>query len=261
MTLPQVLRFPGHALTTGATSPSPLAHLRAALALHFEGVLTRRECVDYTRGVYAGRSAWVPNFDGVQFTLGRAYYVHLETGREDEYFAEAAASDAAVDRFTPGLADRMLAILRLCVGAEVGRRPGFCGPGVHVFPAGEHVSHHGGEVHWDIEGLGDDEVAAHADAVTAVLMLQPAAQGGGLRVWDRRLRGRGQRGGARLGPERGDRLRRGRPGGPRQLPPAPNLRVQRAARPDLGDGARRADRGGVAGLVLSTPRRLSGRPS
>ena len=173
------------ALTTGALSPPPLARLRDALALHFEGVLTRRECVEHTRGVYAGRSAWVPNFDGVQFTLGRAYYVHLETDREDEYFDEAAAADAAVEHHVPGLADRMIALLGLCAGAEVARRPGFCGPGVHVFPAGEHVSHHGGDVHWDIEGLAEEDVNAHADAVTAVLMLQPAAQGGGLRVWDK----------------------------------------------------------------------------
>jgi len=180
-----VLRLPGHVLTAGAGCPPPIGHLREALALHFEGVITRRECVEHARGVYAGRSAWVPNFDGVQFTLGRAYYVHLETDREDEYFAEAAAADAAVDRFVPGLAGRLIALLGRCLGAEVSRRPGFCGPGVHVFPAGEHVSHHGGDVHWDIEGLAEEDVAARAEAVTAVLMLQPAAQGGGLRVWDK----------------------------------------------------------------------------
>jgi hypothetical protein len=40
-------------------------------------------------------------------------------------------------------------------------------------------------VHWDVEGLTEEQAAAHAPAVTAVLMLQPAAQGGGLRVWDK----------------------------------------------------------------------------
>jgi hypothetical protein len=163
----------------------PVAQLEDHLALHYQGVLTRRECAAYARGVYAGRAAWVPNFDGVQFTLGRAWYVHLETGREEEYFAGVAASDAALERFVPGLADRLLALLGLCVGSAVERRPGYCGPGVHVFPAGEYVSHHGGDVHWDVEGLDDGQVAAHAPALTAVLMLQPAAQGGGLRVWDK----------------------------------------------------------------------------
>jgi hypothetical protein len=179
-----VLRLPATALASGTGSPL-LDRLGDHLALHFEGVLTRRECAGYARGVYAGRSAWIPNFDGVQFTLGRAWYVHLETDREDEYFENVAASDAAVERFVPGLVDRLLALIRCSVGTEIERRPGYCGPGVHVFPAGEYVSHHGGDVHWDVEGLTDEQVAAHAPAVTAVLMLQPAAQGGGLRVWDK----------------------------------------------------------------------------
>ena len=180
-----VLRLPATALASGMGSPV-LARLGDHLAIHFEGVLTRRECAAYARGVYAGRSAWIPNFDGVQFTLGRAWYVHLETDREDEYFAGAAASDAAVERFVPGLAERLLMRMRLFLGGEIARRPRWCGPGVHVFPAGAWVSQHGGDVHFDCEGLEEEQLAAHADAVTAVLMLQPAAQGGGLRVWDKR---------------------------------------------------------------------------
>jgi hypothetical protein len=148
-------------------------------------VLSRRECVACARGVYAGRADWVANFDGVQFTLGRAWYVHLETDREDEYFAGAAASDASVERFVPGLADRLLGMMQLFLGGEVTRREGWCGPGVHVFPAGAYVAHHGGDVHFDCEGLTEAQLAARAEAVTAVLMLQPAAQGGGLRVWDK----------------------------------------------------------------------------
>jgi hypothetical protein len=181
-----VLRLGGTALAARGNGPLPVTLLEDHLALHYEGVLSRRECVAHARGVYAGRSAWVPNFDGVQFTLGRAYYVHLETDRADEYFENVDASDAAVGRFVPGLADRLIALLSLCVGAEVARREGFCGPGVHIFPADEYVSHHGGDVHWDIEGLTDEQVEAHAGALSAVLMLQPAAQGGGLLLWDKR---------------------------------------------------------------------------
>jgi hypothetical protein len=179
-----VLRLPASALTVRHERP-PHASLADHLAMQYEGVLSRRECVAYTRGVYAGREAWVPNFDGVQFTLGRAYYVHLETDRDDEYFEHAAASDASVERFVPGLADRLLALMALFLGGPVERREGWCGPGVHVFPAGEYVSHHGGDVHFDCEGLTEEQLAAHADAISAILMLQPAAQGGGLRVWDK----------------------------------------------------------------------------
>src|SRR5262249_32335298 len=153
-----VLHSPGAALFSG-DAPVPITRLRDHLALRFEGVLTRRECAAYARGVYAGRSAWTPNFDGVQVTLGRAWYVHLETDREDEYFENVEASDAIVERFVPGLADRLLVMLRHFVGAEIERRPGYCGPGVHVFPAGEWVSHHGGDIHFDVEGLSDDHVA------------------------------------------------------------------------------------------------------
>jgi hypothetical protein len=179
-----VLRLPAAALTSTHASP-PHALLADHLAVHFEGALSRRECVGYARGVYAGRAAWVPNFDGVQFTLGRAWYVHLETDRADEYFAHAAEADASVERFVPGLADRLLALMQLFVGAPVRRREGYCGPGVHVFPAGAYVSHHGGDVHYDWEGLTDAQLEAHVPALSAILMLQPAAQGGGLRLWDK----------------------------------------------------------------------------
>lgn len=168
---------------------APRHLLRDHLGVRYQGVLTRRECVAYTRGVYAGRAAWVPNFDGVQFTLGRAWYVHLETDREDEYFAGAAAADAAVERYVPGLADRFLALFALFLGGEVRRREGWCGPGVHIFPASAWVSHHGGDVHFDHEGLGEAQIAAHVEAFSAILMLQPAARGGGLRLWDKRHEG------------------------------------------------------------------------
>lgn len=179
-----VLTLPAHALEARSPAP-PHALLERHLAVRYEGVLTRRECAAYARGVYAGRDAWIENFDGVQFTLGRAWYVHLETDREAEYFDGAAASDAAVERFVPGLAERLLMMMRLFLGGEITRREGWCGPGMHVFPAGAWVSQHGGDVHFDCEGLEEAQLEAHADAVTAVLMLQPAAQGGGLRVWDK----------------------------------------------------------------------------
>ncbi len=180
-----VLRLPASALE-GASGPPGLSLLQGHLAIHYEAVLGRRACADRVRGVYAGREAWTPNFDGIQFTLGRAYYVHLETDREDEYFDCAREADASVERFVPGLASEMRALVARFVGAEVVQRPDFCGPGVHVFPSGEHVSRNGGDVHFDLEGLTEEQIARRAPALTAVLMLQPAAEGGGLRVWARR---------------------------------------------------------------------------
>jgi hypothetical protein len=135
-------------------------------------------------GVLGARDRWIADFGGEQFALGRAFYTHLETGRTREYFAEAAASDALVESVLPGMAARTLALLARVLGAQVRPRPGFCGPGVHVFPAGEKVAREGGVVHYDLEGLTPHQKATGQRAVTLVWMLQPGTSGGGLRLWD-----------------------------------------------------------------------------
>jgi hypothetical protein len=78
----------------------------------------------------------------------------------------------------------MRAFASRAVGSPVVSRPGWCGPGVHVFPAGALVSRQGGEIHFDTEGLTPAHVSDRGPAFTLVLMLQPPEKGGGLRVWD-----------------------------------------------------------------------------
>jgi hypothetical protein len=151
---------------------------------HRSGVLTPDECRRWALGVYAARADWTPCFEGVQFTLGRAYYTHLEEDQTDEYFATARASDALVERALPDLQARTRAILAEVVGAAVAPRLGFCGPGVHIFPAGAWLSENGGDIHFDTEGLREDERAERVPALSAIVMLQPPLRGGGLRVWD-----------------------------------------------------------------------------
>jgi len=152
--------------------------------LHRPALLDAREIRAWLDGVYRARADWTPCFDGVQFTLGRAYYTHLEEGQEDDYFAEARASDALVERAAPGLQARMRAILGELVGVPVARRRGWCGPGLHIFPAGNWLAVNGGDVHFDTEGLLEEDLAARAPALSAIVMLQPPESGGGLRVWD-----------------------------------------------------------------------------
>lgn len=152
--------------------------------LHRSGVLTPEECASFARDTYAARADWTPCFDGVQFTLGRAYYTHLEEDRVDDYFANALASDAIVERALPGLQARMQEILADLMGAPVSPRAGWCGPGVHVFPAGQWLSRNGGDVHFDTEGLVETYLAVRAPAVSVIVMLQPPVRGGGLRVWN-----------------------------------------------------------------------------
>jgi hypothetical protein len=147
------------------------------------------ECDGWVRAVYRARGCWTPNFDGVQFTLGRAFYTHLEEDRAGEYFAGAQGSDALLRRLVPGLQERMSALAAELVGAPVTPRPGWCGPGVHIFPAGEWLAHNGGDVHFDTEGLLAHEREARAPALSLILMLQPPERGGGLRLWDARWDG------------------------------------------------------------------------
>jgi hypothetical protein len=157
----------------------------AYLAVRIPGMLTARECAEYAARVVAARDEWTANFGGAQFTLGRAWYTHLEEDREEEYFEGAAASDERVRRWLPGLTERLLAVCRALLGGPVAQRVGWCGPGVHVFPARSEVARKGGEVHFDTEGLTDVQLARRARALTFVLMLQTPESGGGLRVWDR----------------------------------------------------------------------------
>jgi hypothetical protein len=156
---------------------------------HLPGFLPEDERRRWLRGVYAARAEWTPCFENVQFTLGRAYYTHLEEGREAEYFEGAPASDATVERAAPGLQARVRALAAELVRAPVTARRGWCGPGVHVFPAGEWLSRRGGDIHFDTEGLRAHELAARVPALSLVLMLQPPARGGGLRLWDVRYAG------------------------------------------------------------------------
>jgi hypothetical protein len=169
-----------------STPAGPLFPLLAgdALAVHMRGAIGLERAEKWASGVLAARSSWVTDFEGAQFSLGRAWYTHLEQDRTGEYFAGVAASDATVERACPELQSAMRALASHVVGAPVVSRAGWCGPGVHVFPAGALVATRGGDVHFDTEGLTPAHVAERAPALTLVLMLRPPTSGGGLRVWD-----------------------------------------------------------------------------
>jgi 2OG-Fe(II) oxygenase superfamily len=174
-----------------ATEPSPrwLERLGSHLALRCPGAIDRAECARHAAAVLTARPSWTAAFAGKQFTLGRAYYTHLEEDREDEYFAAAQASDALVRRAAPGLQETMLELAAIVLGGPLHQRPGWCGPGVHIFTNAGEVARRGGEVHFDTEGLTDAQVERRVPAVSIVLMLQPPTYGGGLRLWDRSYEG------------------------------------------------------------------------
>ncbi|MFO0659574.1 MAG: hypothetical protein U0165_07065 [Polyangiaceae bacterium] len=161
-----------------------LALLDEHICIRVRGCIEREVCERFVRGVYEGRSRWNSDFNAVQFSLGRAWYTHLEQERSREYFAKAADSDRDVERFAPGLQSLMRELAGDLIHEPVHTRRGWCGPGVHVFPAGGLLSREGGDVHFDLEGLSDAHASERAPAFTIVLMLQPPIEGGELKLWD-----------------------------------------------------------------------------
>ena len=168
-----------------ADHPGPLAPLlENALAVRIRRAISPEAARAFATGVRDAKAEWNTDFDGAQFSLGRAWYTHLEQGRAADYFEGAARSDALVERACPGLQDVARALASRVVGAAVVAREGWCGPGVHVFPAGGLVADVGGEVHYDTEGITPAHADSRAPAYTLVLMLDPPESGGALRVWD-----------------------------------------------------------------------------
>jgi hypothetical protein len=174
--------------TTLGAAPA-LTLLDQAVALRVPAAITEPERSHFLAGVFRGKPEWTSNFDGLQFTLGRAWYTHLEQDLADQYFERAAASDQIVERNCPGLQRHMLYLAGKMLGAKVRPRPNYCGAGVHVFPANGYCAATGGDVHFDTEGLTRSQLRARKRAVSLILMLQPPLKGGGLRVWDVRWEG------------------------------------------------------------------------
>jgi len=172
-----------------AASVDVLGELTRCFGLAVADVFSPGQCAEFLAGLYRARGAWVSDFDGEQFSLGRAFYTHLEQDRCREYFADAAASDARVERTLPGLQRAMVRLVEQLTGGVCFARRGFCGPGVHVFPAGEKVAREGGVIHFDTEGLPEAHVRRRKRALTAVVMLSLPESGGGLKLWHARYAG------------------------------------------------------------------------
>jgi hypothetical protein len=161
----------------------PLALLGDRLGLVLSRAMSPDTCARIAERVLAAGETHTPNFDGVQATLGLAYYTHLEEGREADYFAGAERSRARVDALAPNMAARMSALVADVVQGEVIQRPGWAGPGIHIFPAQGLVAERGGDVHFDLEGISDESLALRTPALSVVLGLQAPESGGGLRLW------------------------------------------------------------------------------
>jgi hypothetical protein len=166
-----------------------LAALTTSRAVKMPGLLSVAVAESLARAVEQAEPQWVPAFNGDQFSLGNAWYTHLESGRERHYFRDAQKADGLVEQALPGMQASVRAFLSAFVGAPVHPREGFCGAGVHVFLPECPVAEKGGSVHFDLEGLRSAEERG-ARALSLVIMLQNAQRGGGLRLWPARYAGR-----------------------------------------------------------------------
>ncbi len=164
--------------------PSWRGCVEAHGVVHIPRFWSEQRCGAAVAAIEAARAHWIADFDGVQHALGRAWYTHLETDRTALYFAESAKSDAQVESVLPGLQASLREALSSATGRPVRQRRGWCGAGVHIFEPGGRCARVGGSVHFDYEGLTRAQLRDHTPAWSMVLSLQPAASGGGLRLYD-----------------------------------------------------------------------------
>jgi hypothetical protein len=159
------------------------AFVEAALGARLRGALDRETAAAWTTRVLESEPDYTYAF-GQQASLGIAWYTHLEEGRAREYFERASASDEVVERRVPGFRERFVALVARALGVPLVQRPGYAGPGIHVFAAHGPCAKGGGEVHFDTEGLPVPYLRERKAAYTAVLSLSSVTSGGGLRLWD-----------------------------------------------------------------------------
>ncbi len=167
-----------------------ILHARSHNGHSEEVVLALRAAIDprtaraWSERIMGARSRWTSDFDGEQYSVGRAFYTHFETDRAALYFRGVAKSDALVERVVPGMQEAARSLFAELAGVATRQRPGFAGAGAHIFQPASLVARRGGVVHFDVEGLAPMHRARRARALSLVVMLQPPSWGGGLRVWD-----------------------------------------------------------------------------
>ena len=73
-------------------SPALLEQLRTAAAVAVRHAVDESTCRGWVQRILEARNDWIADFGGEQFSLGSAFYTHLETGRAAEYRSSSGAS-------------------------------------------------------------------------------------------------------------------------------------------------------------------------
>jgi hypothetical protein len=140
---------------------------------------------------YGAREDWSSGFKGQQFSLGEAWYHYVETGVESNparYLDRAVPSREIIERHIPGLHAYIISFLsKLNPDKKVHIREHWAGPGIVTFLANNYVANQGGGIHFDTDGLLDEELADPSFKLRSfVATLQKPDSGGALRLWDYR---------------------------------------------------------------------------
>ena len=156
--------------------------LRHQAALHVRGAVSEKQATTWAKAVLEAEEHWLREFKGQMYTLGRAWYAHVESGKAKAYKQGALASNQLVDSVVPGLSSAMRSCLTQALKRKVVQRKNWCGAGVHVFTPKQNSA---GAIHYDVEGDEEAEESADVPLASGVLMLQPPERGGELRLWGR----------------------------------------------------------------------------
>jgi hypothetical protein len=143
------------------------------------------QCDELVKTFYSNRAVWSSHYNDEQFSIGEVWYVHHDVGTVQDYANLAEQSIRRVEGIFPGLYARLLGLCRyLCGGEPVRIRKGWAGPGIVIFPSAQRTSNIGGIVHFDWDGLSEQELACETTfAFSLISMWQKPVAGGDLRVW------------------------------------------------------------------------------
>lgn len=160
--------------------------LALAPVLVLRGVLSTEEISDLRRKVHRAKPHWVSDYNGEQFSFPGNYYAAVATNSVDSYRRELGARRAVAEDALAIAERRVVDVLESLVACGGRFRPHEqrLTSGVVIFPANELVAYNGSPVHTDLEGIADEiENGVSIQALSAVLMVQKADDGGEIRVW------------------------------------------------------------------------------
>jgi hypothetical protein len=160
--------------------------LEDTLAVVFQGIFSLEENQEIVSKIYSLKNLWVPSYEGEQYALGRVWYAHVDDRIQDNYFERAIESNKMIETHFPGLYQKLCNFCsKIQMNEPVRIREKWAGPGFVIFPAHEYCAKEGGGIHYDWEGLTEEQRNnSDTEAYSFISLLQKPERGGGIRIWE-----------------------------------------------------------------------------